>query len=136
MPFNRKDNLIRSHLFTRSRNFSFPGDKRQFPRHNDITQVTLIAGSAWKKITVLAATLDISSHGLRIQTPIYLIAGDTIDVVFPGEPANRMSCRVAWTKPAGTLRPGEAGLTFLKPVQDILPGVEQRTMVEPPAMAA
>jgi hypothetical protein len=110
--------------------------RRQFPRYNGITRITLVARPAWKRVTILAATVDISSHGLKIQSPAYLITGQRIDVLFPGPPAISRTCQVEWTKPAGTLQPGEAGLRFLEPVREIPLGEEERVMTEPPAMAA
>jgi hypothetical protein len=110
--------------------------RRQFPRDKCITQITLIARPAWEKFTTPAATLDISSRGLRILSAFYLKTGQRIDVLFPGDNERPISCKVAWTKPAGTVVPGEAGLTFLEAVQEIPVGENDRVTTEPPALAA
>ena len=110
--------------------------RRQFPRDKHISQITLVARPAWTKFAIPAATLDISSNGLRIQSAAYLTIGQRINVLFPGDHESPISCQVAWTRPAGPLLPGEAGLTFLETVQEIPFGEQHRVMTEPPALAA
>ena len=59
-----------------------------------------------------ALTLDLSTHGARIQSNILLRPGQVVEVV-PGEGAIPVPGRVVWVgKPASDLE-GQAGLEFL-----------------------
>ena len=86
---------------------------RQSPRHKGILPITLVVKAQCEHITVPAATKDFSSVGLRIQSRVFLIAGQRIDVLFASHPSDPKACQVMWTKPARSLLPGEAGLKFL-----------------------
>jgi hypothetical protein len=87
---------------------------RQHPRNKGVMVIDLVAHVQGGKHPVRAATLDHSSGGLRIQSPVSLVTGERIDVLFANRPANAKPCQVAWTKPAGSNLPGQAGLKFLE----------------------
>jgi hypothetical protein len=87
---------------------------RQHPRNKGVMVIDLVAHDHGDRSSVRAATLDLSSGGLRIQTPVSLVAGERIDVFFANRPASAKPCEVAWTKPAGSNLPGQAGLKFIE----------------------
>ena len=100
-------------------NFVIP---RQSPRSKVIQPITLVANGEGEQIMVRAATMDFSSGGLRIHSPVSLIIGQQIYVLFASHPSDPRPCKVMWAKPAGSILPGEAGLKFLEAVgEDELP---------------
>ena len=86
---------------------------RRSPRSKGVLPITLVASGPGITTTVRATTLDLSSGGLRIQTLVSLITGQRIDVLFDLDPYPLRPCEVVWTKPGGSLQPGEAGLKFV-----------------------
>ena len=89
---------------------------RQSPRHKVIEPVTLVANAEGEQIMVRAATKDFSYGGLRVHSPVSLTIGQRIDVLFGTHHSDPQPCQVMWTKPTGSILPGEAGLKFLEAV--------------------
>ena len=94
----------------------YSDNPRQFPRRKGIMVIDLIANAQGKKTSVRAATLDFSSGGVRIQSPISLVTGERVEVLFASRPSHPKPCQVVWAKPAGSTLPGQAGLKFLEAV--------------------
>ncbi len=90
---------------------SFPTDRRS-PRQKAMIPITLVPNPD-SSTGVPATTLDISPLGLRIQTVVSLTTGQRIAVIFDDA---LEFCQVVWTKPGGSLQPGEVGVKFLKGV--------------------
>lgn len=90
-------------------------DARQSRRILVKLPVSLIVDTPGGWETHPASTVDLSERGLRVSTVAPLTSEQIIGVVLSRTPER---CRVAWTGQDGTLRAGQAGLQFLKPLPD------------------
>jgi hypothetical protein len=110
---------------------------RQSPRDKVIMPITLVANPAGQRALVPASVLDFSVDGLRIQTSVRLSIGELIHVQFAEDPAGPRLYEVVWTKPAGALRPGQAGLRSRESGPKAMPGrIKKLVTIEPLASAA
>ena len=104
---------------------------RRSRRHKVIMPISLVANSEGERSLVPASALDFSSGGLRIQTSVRLSIGELIHVQFEKDPIYLRQYRVVWTKPAGALRPSQAGLRSLTSSRNTMPGHMASTSVKP-----
>jgi hypothetical protein len=72
--------------------------------------ITLVANLDGQTALIPASALDFSLGGLRIQTSVRLSIGELIHVQFEQDPTAIKQYEVVWTKSAGALLPGQAGL--------------------------
>jgi PilZ domain-containing protein len=61
-----------------------------------------------------ASTVDLSLRGVKVRTPLALLAGDTVGVIPIGEFRHAIPARVVWTQRARTDQWSVAGLEFLE----------------------
>jgi hypothetical protein len=61
-----------------------------------------------------ASTVDVSQHGLRIQTAAKLEPGQAVGVLLGDGSEGVISARVAWVGKVETKEAGQAGLKFLR----------------------
>ncbi len=66
----------------------------------------------------LANTVDLSSHGLCLQSAVPLALGQPVGLLLGTEPDCFVKARVVWIGKADPAQPGKAGFEFL----DFLPG--------------
>ena len=104
---------------------------RRSPRDKVIMPITLVAKPEGERTLIPASTLDFSSGGLRIQTSVRLSIGELIHVQFEKDPTDLRQYQVVWTRPAGALRPGQAGLKSLKSACKTMPGPITLSSTEP-----
>lgn len=62
-----------------------------------------------------ASTVDVSQHGLRLQSGVNLTPGQSAHVIFENSPELALESRVVWVGPMGSAGEPEAGLEFLDP---------------------
>ena len=87
---------------------------RRSTRDKAMMPITLVANLEGERVLIPASTLDFSPSGLRIQTSVRLSIGELIYVQFEEDPAILRQYVVVWTRPAGALRPSQAGLRSVK----------------------
>jgi len=90
-------------------------DARQSRRILVKLPVSLIVDTPGGWETHPASTVDLSERGLRVSTAAALASDQIVGVILSRTPER---CRVAWTGQDGTVRAGQAGLQFLKPLPD------------------
>ena len=66
----------------------------------------------------LATTVDLSLHGLRLQSEATLAPGQPVGLLLATEPDCFIKARVVWVGKADGAQPGPAGIEFL----NLLPG--------------
>ena len=66
----------------------------------------------------LANTLDLSTHGVRLQSEATLAPGQPVGLLLGTEPNCFVNARVVWVGKADSPLAGQAGFEFL----DVLPG--------------
>src|ERR1035441_7433916 len=64
----------------------------------------------------LATTVDLSPHGLRLQSDVTLAPGQPVGLLLATEPACFIRARVAWVGQADSAQAGQAGFEFLNPL--------------------
>jgi hypothetical protein len=64
----------------------------------------------------LATAIDLSQHGLRLQTDLSLPLGQRVGLLLSDSPNYVIGARVVWLGKADSDQAGEAGLEFLKPL--------------------
>ena len=64
----------------------------------------------------LANAIDMSQHGLRVQTDVALATGQRVGLLLSDTPSYVIGARVVWLGKADSEQAGEAGLEFLKPL--------------------
>jgi hypothetical protein len=109
---------------------------RQSRRDKIIMPITLVADPEGERALVPASALDFSSDGLRIQTSVRLSIGELIHVQFEKDSTGLRQYEVVWTKSAGALRPGQAGLRSLESACKTMPGPKTLSSIEPVIKAA
>jgi hypothetical protein len=76
--------------------------------------VTLVIES--DEAEYLATTVDLSSHGLRLQSNATLAPGQPVGLLLPIEPDCFIKARVVWVGKADSAQAGQAGFEFLNPL--------------------
>jgi PilZ domain-containing protein len=64
----------------------------------------------------LASAIDLSQHGLRLQTDLSLVPGQRVGLLLSDSPSYVIAARVVWLGKAESDQAGEAGLEFLNPL--------------------
>jgi hypothetical protein len=64
----------------------------------------------------LANTVDLSQHGLRLETDVALKPGQRVGLLLSDNPSYVIGARVVWLGKADSEHAGEAGMEFLKPL--------------------
>jgi hypothetical protein len=82
--------------------------------------VALVANLEGEKTMLPACLLDVSTEGLRIQTSVRLSVGELVNIQFEKAPSGLRQYEVVWTKAAGALYPGQAGLRAVKTACELL----------------
>jgi hypothetical protein len=100
-------------------NVDYVSDRRS-PRQKVVMPVALVAHLEGKKTMLPACVLDVSTDGLRIRTSVRLSAGELVDIQFEKASSGLRQYEVVWTKPAGALYPGQAGLRAVKTACELL----------------
>jgi hypothetical protein len=62
----------------------------------------------------LANAVDLSQHGLRLETDVPLAPGQRVGLLLSDNPSYVIGARVVWLGKADSEQAGEAGLEFLK----------------------
>jgi PilZ domain len=76
--------------------------------------VTLVIES--DEAEYLATTVDLSLHGLRLQSEATLAPGQPVGLLLATEPACFIRARVAWVGRTDSAQAGQAGFQFLDPL--------------------
>ena len=76
--------------------------------------VTLVIES--DEAEYLATTVDLSPHGLRLQSEATLALGQPVGLLLATEPACFIRARIAWVGRADSAQAGQAGFQFLNPL--------------------
>jgi len=63
----------------------------------------------------LANAVDLSQHGLRLETDTPLAPGQRVGLLLSDDPSHLIRARVVWVGKADSDQAGEAGMEFLKP---------------------
>jgi hypothetical protein len=82
--------------------------------------VALVARREGEKTMLPACVLDVSTDGLRIRSSVRLSVGELVNIQFEKASSGLRQYEVVWTKPAGALYPGQAGLRALKTACELL----------------
>jgi len=64
----------------------------------------------------LATTVDLSLHGLRLQSEATLAPGQPVGLLLATEPDCFIKPRVVWVGKADSAQAGQAGFEFLNPL--------------------
>jgi len=64
----------------------------------------------------LATTVDLSPHGLRLQSDATLVPGQPVGLLLATEPDCFIKARVVWVGKADSVQAGQAGFEFLNPL--------------------
>ncbi len=75
--------------------------------------VTLVIES--DEAEYLATTVDLSPHGLRLQSDATLSPGQPVGLLLASEPDCFIKARVVWVGKADSAQAGQAGFEFLNP---------------------
>ena len=68
------------------------------------------------KADSLANGVDVSPHGMRLQTDVALALGQRVGFLLSDSPICGIAARVVWLGKADSDQAGEAGFEFLKPL--------------------
>lgn len=66
----------------------------------------------------LASTVDLSPHGLRLQSEATLQPGQPVGLLLATEPACFIKAHVVWVGTTDSTQAGEAGFEFLNPLTE------------------
>ena len=80
--------------------------------------VIVLSESEGKKIESDAYTLDLSEHGLKLQSSIALAQGQIVDLTATDGSECSVRGRVIWTGAVGSAREGEVGFEIVSPFAD------------------
>jgi hypothetical protein len=64
----------------------------------------------------MATTLDLSLHGMKVQTSLFLVPGEWVGIVPKGEFPQAIPARVVWAREDEAKNSTIAGLEFLQTV--------------------
>jgi len=64
----------------------------------------------------VATAVDMSQHGMRLQTDFPLLPGQRVGLLLSDTPNYVLGARVVWLGKVDSEQAGEAGLEFLKPL--------------------
>lgn len=64
----------------------------------------------------VASAIDLSQHGLRLETDLSLAPGQRVGLLLSDNPNYVLGARVVWLGKADSEKAGQAGLEFLKPL--------------------
>lgn len=109
---------------------------RRSRRYKVIMPISLIGDHEGERFVIPASTLDISMGGLRIEASVRLRLGEIVHVQFQQDPTGFRRFQVVWTKPAGALRPSQAGLISLKSAPKTFLELIPSSSIEPMINAA
>ena len=65
----------------------------------------------------LASGVDLSLHGMRVQTDVPLAPGQRVGLVLSDTPTYAIAARVVWLGKAESKQGSEAGVEFVKPLE-------------------
>ena len=65
----------------------------------------------------VANTVDLSSHGLRLQSEATLALGQPVGLLLGTEPNCFIKARVVWVGKADSAQAGQAGFEFVNPLR-------------------
>ena len=93
-----------------------PDDTRSVKRRSERKRVqmavTLVIES--DEAEYLATAVDLSRHGLRLQSDATLAPGQPVGLLLATDPVCFIKARVVWVGKAATAQVGQAGFEFLK----------------------
>ena len=88
--------------------------KRPSERKRVQMAVTLVIES--DEAEYLATTVDLSSHGLRLQSNATLAPGQPVGLLLAAEPDCFIKARVVWVGETDSAQAGQAGCEFVNPL--------------------
>jgi len=88
--------------------------KRRSERQPAQIKVTLVIEG--NEAEQLASTMDLSQHGLRLQSDLSLAPGQPVGLLLSYNPSCVIGARVVWVGKADSAQAGQAGLEFLNPL--------------------
>ncbi|MGA2609847.1 MAG: PilZ domain-containing protein [Terriglobia bacterium] len=89
-------------------------DKRRSERERVQMAVTLVIEG--DEAEYLATTVDLSPHGLRLQSDATLVPGQPVGLLLATEPDCFIKARVVWVGKVDSAQAGQAGFEFLNPL--------------------
>jgi hypothetical protein len=84
--------------------------RRSERQHVEMTVTLVIEGD---EAEYLATAVDVSQHGLRLQSGPALAPGQPVGLLFPTDPASFIRARVVWVGKADSIQNGQTGFEFL-----------------------
>jgi len=87
---------------------------RRSPRKPAQIVVTLVIEG--DEADYLANAVDLSQHGLRLETDVSLVPGQRVGLLLSEDPTYVIGARVVWLGKSDSEQAGEAGLEFAKPL--------------------
>jgi len=78
--------------------------------------VEIVVDSETHQIAHPASTVELSVHGVRVQTRVALVPGEHVNFIWRGATPRRVPSQVVWSAPGQSDHLGEAGLQFLEPL--------------------
>lgn len=64
----------------------------------------------------IATALDLSQHGMRLQTDLVLAPGQRVGLLLSDTPSYVLGARVVWVGKADSGQAGQAGMEFITPL--------------------
>jgi len=95
-----------------------PGDTRSVKRRSERKRVQMAVTLVIEgdEAEYLATTVDLSPHGLRLQSDATLAPGQPVGLLLAAEPDCFIKARVVWIGKAESAHAGQAGFEFLNPL--------------------
>ncbi len=91
-----------------------PAEQRRSERKAAEIVVTLVIEG--EEADSLASGIDVSLHGMRLQTDVAIEPGQQVGLVLSDSPTDVIGARVVWLVKQDPDPSAEAGLEFLKPL--------------------
>ena len=79
--------------------------------------VEIVIDSEANQTAYPASTVELSTHGVRVQTEVALVPGEHVNFIWRGATPRQVPSQVVWSSQGQTERWREAGLQFLEPLQ-------------------
>ena len=95
-----------------------PDDTRSVKRRSERKRVQMAVTLVIEgdEAEYLATTVDLSPHGLRLQSDATLAPGQPVGLLLATEPDCFIKARVVWVGKADSAQAGQAGFEFLNPL--------------------
>jgi len=95
-----------------------PDDTRSVKRRSERKQVQMAVTLVIEgdEAEYLATTVDLSPHGLRLQSDATLAPGQPVGLLLATDPDCFVKARIVWVGKADSANAGQGGFEFLNPL--------------------